>query len=57
MAVGTTPPPQYFVWSLRSAAVTQWTAMQRPGVQFPVGTVHLSSFTSFAKDSKWGCRL
>ena len=28
--------------------------MRRPGVQFPVGTVCLSSFTSFARDSKWG---
>ena len=45
------------VWSLRSAAVTQWTTMRRPGVQFPVGTVYLSSFTSFARDSKWGYRL
>ena len=25
------------VWSLRSAAVTKWTVMRRPGVQFPVG--------------------
>ena len=44
-------------WSLRSAAVTYCTAMRRSGVQFPVGTVYLSSFTSFARDSKWGCRL
>ena len=22
-----------------------------------VGTVYLPSFTSFARDSKWGCRL
>ena len=41
-------------WSLCSTAVTWWTAMRRPGVQFPVGTVYLSSFTSFARDSKWG---
>ena len=27
------------------------------GVRFPVGTVYLLSFTSFARDSKWGCRL
>ena len=26
-------------------------------VQFPVGAVYLLSFTSFARDSKWGCRL
>ena len=25
--------------------------------KYPVGTVYLSSFTSFARDSKWGCRL
>ena len=42
---------------LRSAAVTYWTAKRRPGVQFLVGTVYLSSFTSFAGNSKWGCRL
>ena len=35
----------------------RWTAMRRPGVRFPVGTVHLSSFTSFARYSKRGCRL
>ena len=29
-----------------SAAVTQWTAMRRLGVQTPVRTVYLSSFTS-----------
>ena len=40
-----------------SRAVTLWTAMRRPGVQFPVGTVYLLSFTFFARDSKWGCRL
>ena len=30
---------------------------RRPRVRFPVGTVYLPSFTSFARDSKWGCRL
>ena len=44
-------------WSLRGAAVVQWTATRRPGVRFPVGTVYLLSFSSFARDSKWGCRL
>ena len=27
------------------------------GVRFPVGTMYLQSFTSLARDSKWGCRL
>ena len=27
------------------------------GVRFSVGTVYLPSFASFARDSKWGCRL
>ena len=31
-----------------------WTATRRPGVRFPVGTVYLPIFTSFARDSKWG---
>ena len=39
------------------AAEAQWTATRRPGVRFPVGTVYLPSFLSFARDSKWGCRL
>ena len=29
----------------------------RPGVRIPVGTVYISSFPSFARDSKWGYRL
>ena len=45
------------VWSLRGAAVAKWTATRRPGVRFPVGTVYLPSCTSFARDSKMGCRL
>ena len=45
------------ILSLRGTVVAQWTATRRPGVRFPVGTVYLPSFTSFAKDSKWGCRL
>ena len=44
-------------WSLRGAAVAQWTATRRPGVRFPVGTMYLPSYTSFARDSKWECRL
>ena len=39
--------------SLRGTLVAKWTAMRRPGVRFPVGTVYLPSFTSFASDSKW----
>ena len=47
----------FFHWSLHGAAVAKWTAMQQPGVRFPVGTVYLPSFTSFARDRKWGCCL
>ena len=36
-------------WSLRSG-----NCYATARVQFPVGTVYLSSFTSFARDSKWG---
>ena len=32
----------FWLWSLRSAAVTYWTAMPRSGVQFPVGTVYFN---------------
>ena len=39
-------------WSLRGAAVAQWTASRQPGVRFLVGTVYLPSFMSFARDSK-----
>ena len=46
-----------YVGSLHGAVVVYWTAMRRPGVRFPVGTVYLPSFTSLARDSKWGCRL
>ena len=34
---------------------TSGDATQRPGVQFPMGTVFKPSFTSFARDGKWGC--
>ena len=33
------------------------TATWQRGIRFPVGMVYLPSFMSFARDSKWGCRL
>ena len=43
--------------SFRGSAVAKWTATRQPRVRFPGGKVYLPSFTSFARDSKWGCRL